>query len=332
MMRSISVIIPVYNESDNLDAMYQALAAIAAAESSLEWEFLFVEDGSTDGTFSVLTELNQADPRVKIVQLSRNYGYHVAAAAGLQFASGDAAVIIAGDLQDHPREIRRFLSKWREGFHVVWGVRATGQDSRVNRLLSGAFSFLVRYVALPTYPPQGTGSFCLLDRKVVDALNHFPERNRMTFGLVICAGFRQTQVEYNRLARHAGTSKFTVRRKIRHAIDVIVTFSSFPIRLTSTTGFVIAVLSFAYTVYLALNTIIYARAPEGWTSIIAIVLMLGGVQLMVLGVLGEYLWRVCDEVRQRPLFLVQELRGKFLRVNHSFPNKPTSPEHHFSED
>src|SRR5262249_49688600 len=110
MMRSISVIIPVYNESDNLDAMYQALAAIAATESSLEWEFLFVEDGSTDGTFSVLTELNQADPRVKIVQLSRNYGYHVAAAAGLQFASGDAAVIIAGDLQDHPREIRRFLS------------------------------------------------------------------------------------------------------------------------------------------------------------------------------------------------------------------------------
>jgi dolichol-phosphate mannosyltransferase len=111
-----------------------------------------------------------------------------------------------------------------------------------------------------------------------------------------------------------------------------VTFSSFPIRLTSTTGFVIAVLSFAYTVYLALNTIIYARAPEGWTSIIVIVLMLGGVQLMVLGVLGEYLWRVSDEVRQRPLFLVQELRGKFLRVNHSFPNKPTSPEHHFSED
>src|SRR5215475_15147842 len=185
-----SVIVPVYNERDNVGALYQALSEVATRESLLDWEFLFVEDGSTDDTFTILADLNRTDPRVKVVRLSRNYGSHTGAAAGLQFASGHAAVIMAGDLQDHPREIPRFLNKWREGFHVVWGVRATRQDNRLDRFLAGAFSALIRRVALPNYPRQGTGSFCLLDRKAIDALNAFPEHNRMTFGLVLLAGFR----------------------------------------------------------------------------------------------------------------------------------------------
>ena len=150
-----SVIVPVHNERDNVRAMYQALCEVATLEPSLEWEFLFVEDGSTDDTFAILADLNCADPRVKIVRLSRNYGSHTGVAAGLQFASGHAAFIMAGDLQDHPREIPRFLAKWREGFHVVWGVLASRQDSRLDRLLSAMFSALIRRVALPTYPRRG---------------------------------------------------------------------------------------------------------------------------------------------------------------------------------
>jgi polyisoprenyl-phosphate glycosyltransferase len=309
-----SVIIPVFNERDNVREMHQALAAVAEAEWSLDWEFLFVEDGSTDETFTILADINRDDPRVKVVRLSRNYGSHTAAAAGLQFASGHAAVIMAGDMQDHPREIPRFLAKWREGFHVVWGVRATRQDSRIDRLLADAFSALIRHIALPAYPREGTGSFCLVDRKVIDALNEFPEHNRMTFGLILLAGFRQSHIEYDRLGRHAGISKWSIRHKIKHTLDTVVSFSSLPIRLTSVAGFAIATLSFIYAVYVAFDTLINGRAVEGWTSIIVLVLLLGGLQLLVLGMLGEYLWRVCDEVRRRPLFLVQEVTGTFPRL------------------
>jgi polyisoprenyl-phosphate glycosyltransferase len=316
-----SVIVPVYNERDNVHPMYDALSALATAEPTLDWEFLFVEDGSTDDTFAILADMNRADPRLKVVRLSRNYGSHTAAAAGLQFASGHAAVIMAGDMQDHPREIPRFLAKWREGFHVIWGVRATRQDSRLDRLLADAFSALIRHVALPAYPRQGTGSFCLLDRKVIDALNGFPERNRMTFGLILLAGFRQTHIEYDRLERHAGVSKWTMRRKIKHTLDTVVSFSSLPIRLTTVIGISIAALSFSYAAYLAVDKLLNERSVEGWTSIIVLVLLLGGLQLFVLGMLGEYLWRVCDEVRQRPLFLVQEVTGKFPRLERTLKSE-----------
>lgn len=321
-----SVIIPVYNESENVQAMHDALCAIAGAEPTLDWEFLFIEDGSTDNTFALLARLNRADPRVKVVRLSRNYGSHIGAAAGLRCASGDAAVIIAGDLQDHPREIPRFLAKWREGFHVVWGVRATRRDSRAERLLSAMFSALIRHIALPDYPKEGTGGFCLLDRKVIDALNVFPEHNRMTFGLILLAGFRQTQIKYDRLERHAGVSKWLMRRKIKHTIDTIVSFSSVPIRLTSMLGIVIAALSFIYAAYLTIDTLLYGRAVEGWATIIVLILGLGGLQLFVLGVLGEYLWRVSDEVRRRPLFLVHETAGDFSRVQKVRENRLPQPD------
>ena len=314
-----SVIVPVYNERDNVRAMHDALCTMALSEPTFDWEFLFVEDGSTDNTFAFLADLNRADPRVKVVRLSRNYGSHVAAAAGLQFASGDAAVIIAGDMQDHPCEIPRFLAKWREGFHVVWGVRATRPDGRVDRLLSAMFSALIRREVLPNYPKKGTGSFCLLDRKVIDGLNAFPERNRLISGLILIAGFRQTQIEYDRLERHAGVSKWSLRQKIKLTIDTIVSFSSIPIRLTSILGIISAVLSFIYAAYLTVDTVLYGRAVEGWATIIVLILGLGGLQLFALGMLGEYLWRVSDEVRRRPLFLVQETAG----VSHVMSVRPS---------
>jgi polyisoprenyl-phosphate glycosyltransferase len=312
-----SVVVPVYNERDNVRPMYDALSALAATEPTLDWEFLFVEDGSTDDTFERLADLNGMDPRVKVARLSRNYGSHVAAAAGLQLASGDAAVIMAADLQDHPREISRFLVKWREGFHVVWGVRASRRDPRFYRFLAALYSTVIRRVALPNYPAMGTGSFCLLDRKVIDGLNSFPEHNRITFGLILMAGFRQTQIDYDRHERNAGVSKWSFRQRIKVTIDTLVSFSAVPIRAVSLLGIAIAAISFVYAGYLAVDTLIYGRLVEGWTTIIVLILMIGGFQLFVLGMFGEYLWRVCDEVRGRPLFLVQELMGDFSRVQES---------------
>ena len=308
-----SVVVPVYNERDNVRPMYDALSALAAAEATLDWEFLFVEDGSTDDTFARLADLNGMDPRVKVARLSRNYGSHVGAAAGLRLASGDAAVIVASDLQDHPREISRFLAKWREGFHVVWGVRATRQDPHLHRLLAALYAKVIRRVALPNFPPTGTGAFCLLDRKVINGLNSFPERNRLTSGLILMAGFRQAQIEYDRHQRNAGVSKWSFWQKIKVTIDTLVSFSAVPLRAVSLAGIVIAAASFIYAAYLAVDTLIYGRAPEGWTTIIVLILMIGGFQLLGLGMFGEYLWRVCDEVRGRPLFLVQELMGEFSR-------------------
>jgi polyisoprenyl-phosphate glycosyltransferase len=311
-----SIIIPVYNERENVHAVYEALCRVALSEPTLDWEFLFVEDGSTDDTFSLVAELNRADQRVKVVRLSRNYGFHIAVAAGLQFVSGDAAVILPGDLQDHPREIPRFLAKWRQGFHVVWGVRATRQDSWMDRFLSALFSALIRRIALPNFPKKGTGSFCLIDRKVIESVNAYVEHHRMTFGLILSTGFRQTQIEYNRLRRHTGVSKWSLAQKIKITTDTIVSFSSMPIRLTSMIGIVIAGISLIYAGYLTIETLLYGRVVEGWTSIIVIMLGLGGLQLFVLGMLGEYLWRVGDEVRRRPLFLVQEIAGSFPLLEH----------------
>jgi dolichol-phosphate mannosyltransferase len=309
-----SVIVPVYNECSNVRATYKALAAVAHVETSLDWEFLFIEDGSTDDTFTTLVEMNRRDQRVKVLRLSRNYGSHIGAAAGLEVASGNAAVIMAGDLQDHPREIPRFLAKWREGFQVVWGIRASRQDSWADRFFSRAFSALIRRIALPSYPSRGAGTFCLLDRVVIDALNRFPERNRMTSGLILFAGFRQTQIQYHRLERHSGTSKWSMRRKLKLAIDTIVSFSSFPIRVTSASGILIAFASICYAIFLAIDTLIYGRTIEGWATIVVLILLIGGLQLFVLGILGEYLWRACDEVRQRPLYLLQEVIGSFPRI------------------
>src|SRR5262249_62143105 len=178
-----------------------------------------------------------------------------------------------------PWQIAQLLAKWREGFHVVWGLLASRQDSRLDRLLSAMFSGLIRRVALPSYR-RGTGSFCLLDRKVIDALNAFPERNRLTSGLILLAGFRQTEIPYDRLERHSGVSKWSLRRKIKLAIDTVVSFSSLPMRATSATGITIAALSFMYAGYIALDRLINVRAPEGWVTSIVLILMLCGFELV----------------------------------------------------
>jgi glycosyltransferase involved in cell wall biosynthesis len=308
----ISVVMPVYNEATNVPAMHEALSATAIEYPQFDWEFVFVEDGSTDDTFEVLGRANSTDPRVKVVRLSRNYGSHIGAAAGLRFASGDAALIMAADLQDHPREIPRLVEKWREGFDVVWALRSQRADGKLDIWLSQIFAAMIRQIALPNYPKAGTVGFCLIDRKVIDALNRFPERNRMTFGLILYSGFRQTYVTYERPERHSGQSKWSLRRKIKLILDTIVSFSMTPLRMAGLSGIIIAFLGIAYACYLVIYRLIEGEfTVPGWTSIIVLILILSGLQFMILGMLGEYLWRTLDDVRQRPMFLVRSLVGQF---------------------
>jgi glycosyltransferase involved in cell wall biosynthesis len=311
-MKLISVVVPMLNEAGNVGPMCDALRQMADATSGYDWEFVFVDDGSVDDTFKLLCDEAACDDRVKIVQLSRNYGGAIADSAGLQFAGGDAVIVIAGDLQDHPREIPRLLETWGDGvFDVVWAVRATRDDPPMDRLLSSLFAKLIRLVALPNFPKSGSGGFVLLSRVVISALNAFPERNRGVAALVLYSGFRQTQVTYHRQKREIGTSKWSLRRKVRAAIDIIVSFSMLPLRIGSLAGMICAVLAFLFMVIMVINRLIFGTEVPGLTQLSVLVLFLGGLQLLMLGVLGEYLWRTLDDTRQRPLFLVQQLRGEF---------------------
>jgi polyisoprenyl-phosphate glycosyltransferase len=310
-MPLISIVVPMFNEAGNVEPMCQALRQMADATAGYEWEFVFVDDGSVDGTFNLLCDEHTRDSRIKIVQLSRNYGGAIADSAGLQFAAGDAAVVIAGDLQDHPREIPRLLEAWREGVDVVWAVRATRDDPPMDRFLSGLFAKLIRLVALPNFPKSGGGGFVLLSRVVISALDAFPERNRGVAALVLYSGFRQTQITYHRQRREIGKSKWSFRRKVRAAIDIIVSFSMLPLRIGSFAGMVCAALAFVFIIIMVINRLLYGAEVPGLTQLSVLVLFLGGLQLLMLGVLGEYLWRTLDDTRRRPLFLVQQIRGEF---------------------
>lgn len=305
----VSLVVPTFNEEANLPAFHRAMSDIAAEYPDLDWEMLFVDDGSRDRSFAVLTELRQADQRIRALRFSRNFGSHVAIAAGLDHCAGDAAVIMAADLQDPPGVVREFIARWREGFDVVWGTR-TGRDERGLRpLLTGVFYRLVRRYAIPTYPTTGTGSFCLISRRVVETFRQCKERNRLTFGLIAWSGFRETQVPYHRPERGAGQSGWTASRLLKSAIDTFIAFSFAPIRIISYLGLSVSLISFALGFYVLMSKLLRGTVVEGWTSVMLAVLTLSGVQLLMIGVLGEYLGRILEEAHNRPLYVLDRTLG-----------------------
>ena len=308
-MNKLSLVIAAYNEELNLPRLYERIVKLDWRALDVELELVFVDDHSRDRTLQVLRQLAASDPRVKWLRFSRNFGSHKAFTAGLKFATGDCAVILAADLQDPPETVPQLLAQWRAGAKVVWAVRGERPgETFATRLFSRVYYQLMRRYAVAEMPETGA-DFLLMDRLVLDALKAAPERNTSLLALIQWMGFEQAQITYTKEARVAGVSKWTLSKRIKLAVDSFVSFSYAPIRLMSGFGFLFALLGFLYALLLAVRRVVYGAPIEGWTSLICVVLVVSGVQLIMLGVLGEYLWRTFDESRRRPRYIIEAGHG-----------------------
>jgi len=304
----ISIVTPAYNEALNLPVMHERLEAVLGA-AGIDWEWIIIDDCSRDGTFEVAEKLTKADDRVRALRFSRNFGSHTATICGLEHARGRCAIAMAADLQDPPETIPSLLSRWTAGTNVVWAVRASREgESRSTVLFSQFYYWLMRKVAGLKDMPATGADFVLLDRTVIDAICRFREQNTSFFALVTWMGFRQTSISYEKQARLHGRSGWTLRKKLKLIIDSLTSFTYQPIRWMSLMGLIVSVLGVVYAAVLVLNALL-GSPVQGWTSLMVVVLFLGGGQMFMLGVLGEYIWRGLDESRRRPRYLIERMAG-----------------------
>jgi glycosyltransferase involved in cell wall biosynthesis len=304
----VSVVAPVYDEEILLPEFYRRTIA-ALEQLQVPFELILVNDGSHDSSGTIMDRLHEADPRVKVIHFSRNFGHQIAITAGTDHATGQSVAVIDSDLQDPPEVIIDMFRKWQEGFQVIYGVRAQREgETAFKRFTASMFYRLIRRITNINLPLD-TGDFRLMDQRVVAAMSKMREHHRFMRGLSVWVGFKQTGVKYNRDARSAGVTKYPFRKMIRFALDAITSFSYLPLQLATYTGFAIAGVSaiamiLAIVLRLANSDIFYGQA----TTLVS-VLFLGGIQLIFLGVIGEYLGRIYDEVKRRPLYIVAERRG-----------------------
>ena len=304
---TLSVVIPVYNEEETLDRLVERLTAVLD-EIAESWEVVFVNDGSFDRSGEILRALHEVDPRLKSVHFSRNFGHQVAISCGLDFALGRGVIIMDGDLQDPPEVLPGLVGRWREGYDVVYAVRQKRKENAFKRAAYKGFYWLLHRVSYLDIPLD-SGDFSLIDRRVVDILKRMPERNRFVRGLRSWVGLRQTGFEYVRAARYAGESKYNFAKLVRLAFDGLVSYSFVPLRAVSNLGILVSLSALGYMLYLLTVRLLGDYVIEGWTSTVVIVLFLGGIQLLALGVIGEYIGRIFDEVKQRPHYIVAEALG-----------------------
>jgi glycosyltransferase involved in cell wall biosynthesis len=308
----ISVVIPCYNESEVLPETRRRLAEVAdRLRPEYEFEFIFVDDGSRDETAQVLHELTEADDRVRALRLSRNFGQQIATTAGLDNAAGNAVVVMDADLQDPPELMEPMLARWREGFHVAYAQRTERTGETAFKIWSARIFYrLVQRISRVAIPSD-TGDFRLMDRKVVDAFLRMPERDRFLRGMVSWVGYRQVAVPYKRAPRFAGRTGYPLLKMVRFATDAVVSFSFAPLRLAVWTGFLVIGLALLGIVYAVILRFFAdpSQWVRGWASIFVAVLFMGGVQLVSLGIIGEYVGRIYGEVKQRPLYIVWERFG-----------------------
>lgn len=305
---TLSVIVPVYNEEEVLPILFDRLTSVLGPLCE-EYEIVCVNDGSSDHSAEALAAAHKRDPRIKTINFSRNFGKEAALTAGLDYATGDAVVPIDADLQDPPEVIGLFLEKWREGYDVVYGVRKErANDSWLKRTTAGWF-YRVINIMTGTPIPSDAGDFRLMDRRVVLSIRRLREHNRFMKGLFAWVGFRHVAVAYDRPERAAGTTKFGYWRLWNFALDGITGFSTLPLRLAGYLGFFTATVAGIYGVYLIMRTLLLGANLPGYPSLMVAVLFLGGLQLMVLGVIGEYLGRVFEEAKRRPLYIVESAHG-----------------------
>jgi dolichol-phosphate mannosyltransferase len=302
----LTAILPVYNEQENLPTLITRL--IPVLESIGTYEVIFVNDGSKDSSVPIILEAREHNPRIKLLDLSRNFGHQAALSAGLSYARGQVITLLDADLQDPPESLPLLIDKWKEGYHVVYAVREKRKEGIFKRSAYHVFyRILQRVASIPI--PLDSGDFCLMDRRVVDEVVRLPERNRFLRGLRSWVGFKQIGVSYERAARFAGEPKYTFTKLVKLALDGLVAFTTEPLRLATHAGGIVAAIGVLYLIYIVISRILGISSPPGWTSLAAIILLVGGIQLVVLGVLGEYIGRIYEESKGRPEFIVGKSYG-----------------------
>lgn len=299
-----TIIVPVYNEEVVVQETYRRLTQVMAPLGE-PYELLFVNDGSRDRTAEMIKEFAESDQCVKLLDFSRNFGHQIAITAGMDYARGDAVVIIDADLQDPPELIPQMIEKWQEGYEVVYARRAKRKGETLFKKWTASFFYRTLRVLTEVNIPLDTGDFRLIDRKVCATMRGIREKNRFVRGLVSWVGFRQAAIEYVREERFAGETKYPLKKMLRFSLDGITSFSYKPLRLASYLGFVISLASFVYLLFSLGQKLFSASTVAGWTSLIACVLLLNGVVLIILGILGEYVGRIYDETKNRPLYILR---------------------------
>ena len=306
-MSLISIVIPVYFNSQSLKKLVERLDLLSKANSKHHFEFIFVDDGSRDDSFSVLRGLAEEDERIRVIKLSRNFGSNTAILAGISYAKGDCVGCVAADLQDPPETFTEMISAWEAGSRVVLAIREDRQgDPFFTRIFASIFNYLFSKFVYQGFSPQGVGFF-LIDRIVYNAVLDCEEKNAHVVGLIYWTGFPYSQVAYRRMRREDGKSRWTFSKKMKYFIDAFVAFSYLPLRLSSTLGLVLAFLGGLYAVIVIISRLLSEIPVPGWTTLTVLILLLSGIQLIMLGVIGEYLWRNFDTSRRRPLFIVDTI-------------------------
>ena len=310
----ISVLVPCYNETQVLELLYERFTRAATAWNE-PYEVVIVDDGSEEASWAKIRELHARDKSWKSIRFTRNFGHQTAVSAGLHHVVGDCVIVIDADLQDPPEELHRFIDKWREGYEVVYAIRTKRKEGVLKRACYKLFYILLGRLAANTIP-YDSGDFCLMDRKVVDILNQMPEHNRFVRGLRAWTGFRQIGLTYERHSRAAGEAQYTLSKLIALAADGIFSFSTIPLRIVTWLGLavsglagVIMVLLFIQRIFRDFFESIGQAPPPGFATIVIAIFFLGGVQLICLGVIGEYIGRIYDEVKRRPLWIMRDYLG-----------------------
>ncbi|HDR6313701.1 glycosyltransferase [Bacillus cereus] len=305
MQKLISVVVPMYFEEEVAQECYNRLKSVML-QNDINYEFVFVNDGSTDRTMEILSEIAANDYRTKIVNFARNFGHQIAVTAGIAAAKGDAIVIIDADLQDPPEVITELIAKWEEGYEVVYAKRKQRKGETWFKLLTAKYFYKFLNYMSDIDIPKDTGDFRIIDRKVADVFNQMTERNRFIRGMMSWVGFRQTYVEYERDERFAGETKYPLKKMIKFASDGIIAFSTKPLRIVMTLGLLSVLISIIVLLYTITVKIIGTGTQTGWASIMVAITFFSGIQLLGLGIVGQYIARIYDESKNRPIYIVKE--------------------------
>ena len=302
--------VPCYNEEASIPILYESLCLQTAQLTKYEWEFLFVDDGSKDKTLAMLEQLHEKDPRCNYIELSRNYGKEVAMLAGFDYVSGDGVVIMDADLQDPPSLIPQMIAKWEEGYDDVYARRQNrGKESFLRKILSKLYYRVLSKSAKTDILPN-VGDFRLLDRQCIEALRTLREQGRYTKGMFCYIGFRKAEIVFDRSDRTAGNSKMSYRSLFHLAIEGLLSYTNVPLRIASILGLIVSLFAFLYAIFVLIKTLIWGDPVAGFPTLIVVILFLGGIQLLSIGIIGEYLGRVYKESKHRPVYFARTYNGR----------------------